>query len=106
MSMRRVAPGLPVHDSLGPPLARAGAGLSPADIALPVRGIFQDDQNVDFRWATVEKIDFDQRLVHVDVGPPLAYDYLVIAAGSTTRWFGVPGVEEHALPMKTVADAT
>ena len=46
----------------------ATAGLSPADIALPVRGIFQDDDNVDFRWATVEKIDFDGRLVSYDIG--------------------------------------
>jgi len=84
----------------------ATAGLSPADIALPVRGIFQDDENVDFRWATVEKIDFDRRLVHVDVGDALPYDYLIIAAGSETRWFGIPGVEEHALPMKTLEDAT
>src|SRR5437762_5074495 len=84
----------------------ATAGLSPADIALPVRGIFQDDDNVDFRWATVEHIDFDGRLVHVDAGPPLPYDYLVIAGGSETRWFGIPGVEEHALAMKTLEDAT
>src|SRR4051794_1133528 len=84
----------------------ATAGLSPADIARPVRGIFQDDKNVDFRWARVEHIDFDQHLVHVDSGAPLPYDYLVIAGGSETRWFGIPGVEEHALPMKTLEDAT
>jgi len=84
----------------------ATAGLSPADIALPVRGIFQDDDNVDFRWATVQSIDFQKRLVHVDAGAPLAYDYLVIAGGSETRWFGIPGVEEHALDMKTLEDAT
>jgi NADH dehydrogenase len=84
----------------------ATAGLSPADIALPVRGVFQDDENVDFRWATVERIDFDERLVHVDAGSPLPYDYLVVAAGSRTRWFGIPGVAEHALPMKTLEDAT
>jgi len=71
----------------------ATAGLSPADIALPVRGIFQDDDNVDFRWATVQSIDFQKRLVHVDAGAPLTYDYLVIAGGSETRWFGIPGVE-------------
>ena len=84
----------------------ATAGLSPADIALPVRGIFQDDDNVDFRWATVGKIDFGEQLVHVDVGAPLPYDYLIIAGGSETRWFGIPGVEEHALAMKTLEDAT
>ncbi|MBV8385633.1 MAG: FAD-dependent oxidoreductase, partial [Acidimicrobiia bacterium] len=74
----------------------ATAGLAPSDIALPVRGIFQDDENVDFRWATVERVDLGQRLVHVDSGPPLPYDYLIVAAGSQTRWFGIPGVEEHA----------
>jgi NADH dehydrogenase len=84
----------------------ATAGLSPADIAQPVRGIFQDDENVDFRWASVERVDFGQRLVHVDAGAPLPYDYLIIAGGSETRWFGIPGVEEHALPMKTLEDAT
>ena len=84
----------------------ATAGLAPSDIAMPVRGMFQDDENVDFRWATVERIDFDAQLVHVDAGAPLPYDYLIIAAGSETRWFGIPGVEEHALPMKTLEDAT
>jgi NADH dehydrogenase len=83
----------------------ATAGLNPADIALAVRAIFQDDENVDFRLATVDGVDFDNRLVHVDVGAPLPYDYLIIAAGSETRWFNVPGVQEHALPMKTVEDA-
>jgi NADH dehydrogenase len=83
----------------------ATAGLSPADIALSVRAIFQDDDNVDFRLASVERVDLDQHLVHVDVGDPLAYDYLIVAPGSSTRWFGIPGVEEHAFPMKTVEDA-
>ncbi|MBV8981689.1 MAG: NAD(P)/FAD-dependent oxidoreductase [Acidimicrobiia bacterium] len=84
----------------------ATAGLAPSDIALPVRGLFQENDNIDFRWATVEKVDLDDQVVHVDVGPPLPYDYLIVAAGSQTRWFGIPGVEEHALAMKTLEDAT
>ena len=83
----------------------ATAGLNPADIALAVRAIFQDDENVEFRLATVEGIDLDQRVVNVDVGDPLPYDYLVVAGGSETRWFEIPGVQEHALPLKTVEDA-
>ena len=71
-----------------------------------MRAIFQDDDNVDFRWAAVERVDFEQRLLHVDTGGPLPYDYLIIAGGSETRWFGIPGVEEHALAMKTLEDAT
>jgi NADH dehydrogenase len=54
----------------------------------------------------VQKIDFEGRLVHVDTGSPLPYDYLIVAAGSETRWFGIRGVEEHALPLKTLEDAT
>jgi NADH dehydrogenase len=83
----------------------ATAALNPSDIAQAVRGIFQDDENVDFRLAAVERVDFDERLVHVTQGPPLQYDYLVLAAGSETRWFDVPGVRDHALPLKTVEDA-
>ena len=83
----------------------ATAGLNPADIALPVRAIFQDHDNVEFRLATVERIDLDAHMVHVDIGAPLPYDYLVVAAGSETRWFDVPGVKEHALPLKSVEDA-
>jgi NADH dehydrogenase len=83
----------------------ATAGLNPSDIAQSVRGIFQDHENVEFRLASVEGVDFDRRLVHVDDGLPLVYDYLVLAPGSETRWFEIPGVEEHALPMKTVEDA-
>lgn len=83
----------------------ATAGLNPADIAQSVRGIFQGHDNIDFRLATVEGVDFDRRCVRVDNGDPLFYDWLVLAPGSETRWFGIPGVEEHAIPLKTIEDA-
>lgn len=83
----------------------ATAGLAPDDIALNVRGIFQRDPNVEVRMATVTGVDFDGRVVHCEDGPPVGYDYLVVAVGSTSSDFGIPGVAEHAIPLKTLLDA-
>ncbi len=84
----------------------ATAGLAPDDIAPNLRGIVQDDLNVESRLANVSGVDFDRREVLVDQGPPLPYDYLVLAAGAVSSDFGVPGVAEHAIPLKTLDDAT
>ncbi len=83
----------------------ATAGLAPDDIAPNLRGILQRDANVEFRLADVHGIDFDRREVLVDHGPALPYDYLVLAAGAVSSDFGVPGVAEHAIPLKTLDDA-
>jgi NADH:ubiquinone reductase (H+-translocating) len=84
----------------------ATAGLAPDDIAPNLRGIVQDDGNIETHLGKVERIDFDRREVFVDEGPPLPYDYLVLAAGAVSSDFGVPGVAEHSFPLKTLADAT
>jgi NADH dehydrogenase len=84
----------------------ATAGLAPDDIAPNLRGIVQDDLNVESRMANVRGVDFDHREVLVDDGPPLPYDYLVLAAGAVSSDFGVPGVADHAIPLKTLSDAT
>jgi NADH dehydrogenase len=83
----------------------ATAGLDTDDIAYPIRGIFRRQRNVDVRVATVTGIDLDGRLVHTDRGAPLPYDTLVVAAGTISSDFGIDGVEEHTLPLKSVADA-
>jgi NADH dehydrogenase len=84
----------------------ATAGLAPEDIAPNTRGIVQRDLNVETRMATVQRVDFEAREVVIDRGPPIPYDYLVLAAGAVSSDFGVPGVAEHAIPLKTLADAT
>jgi NADH dehydrogenase len=53
----------------------------------------------------VRAIDLDRRTVTVDSGITLKYDYLVVAAGSVSTSFGITGVDEHALPLKTLHDA-
>ena len=83
----------------------ATAGLGPDDIARPIRAIYARYPNVDVRLGTVTGIDMDQRVVEVDGEPGLDYDFLVLAAGSSSADFGIPGVAEHAFPLKTLPDA-
>ena len=83
----------------------ATAALNAADIAQSVRGMFHDRDNVDFRLGRVCGLDADRRQVELEGQTPLSYDYLVLAAGATTGYFGIPGVEEHALPLKSLSDA-
>jgi NADH dehydrogenase len=72
---------------------------------LYVRGVFRRQRNVSVRMATVTGIDLQRRRVVTDVGAPLDYDTLVIAAGAVSTSFGVPGVEEHTFPLKELSDA-
>jgi NADH:ubiquinone reductase (H+-translocating) len=83
----------------------ATAGLDTDDIAYPVRGIFRRQRNVTVRMATVTGIDLASRTVTTDRGAPISYDSLVVAAGSVSHDFGIPGVAEHTLPLKSAADA-
>jgi NADH dehydrogenase FAD-containing subunit len=57
--------------------------LNPSDIAYPLRTIFRRSPNVRFRQATVTRVDLASKVVRLDASPPLSYDYLVLATGST-----------------------
>jgi NADH:quinone reductase (non-electrogenic) len=83
----------------------ATAAISPDDIAPSVRGVIRKDDNLEFHMARVVGVDFDSRKVQLANVPPLGYDYLVLAAGAVSSDFGVPGVREHALALKSLADA-
>jgi NADH dehydrogenase len=83
----------------------ATAGLGADDIAHPIRSIYSDHPNIAVRMGTVTGVDMDERLVEIDGEPGLRYDYLVLAAGSSTSDFGIAGVEEHGFPLKTLPDA-
>src|SRR4030066_1875316 len=61
----------------------ATAGLSPTEIAHPVRGIMRHQKNLEFRLAEVTGIDLNQKIIYTDTGP-VPYDYLILAAGSQT----------------------
>lgn len=84
----------------------ATAGLAPSDISQSARHIFQKQRNFSFRMARVEGVDFENKLLDVATGPKIRYDYLVLAAGASTAYFGVEGAETYAFPLKNIADAT
>jgi NADH dehydrogenase len=83
----------------------ASSLLNPGDIARPVRSVFAGSPNVSFRLERVAGIDFEAHLVSTSGGEAIPYDRLVIAAGSTTQFFGVEGAEERALGLKDLPEA-
>lgn len=83
----------------------ATAGLGPEDIAHPIRGMFGDQANVHVRLGTVSGVDFDKRVVQVEEEDDIAYDVLILAVGSSTSDFGIPGVDQYAFGLKTLPDA-
>ncbi len=83
----------------------ATAGLDAGDVSFPVRGILRRSGSARFVLGAVTAIDLERRIVTVDDGATIAYDYLVVAAGSVSSSFGVSGVDEHTYPLKTLHDA-
>lgn len=79
----------------------ATGGLEPDSIAFPLRKRFNDVENFYFRLAEVTNIDADQKEVQTTIGN-LAYDYLIIATGSTTNFFENTNVQKYAMEMKSV----
>jgi NADH dehydrogenase len=83
----------------------AMAGLSPCDIATPIRGLMSHLSNVYVVQGEVERIDPLARQVHSDAGV-YGYDYLVLASGAQHAYFGQEHWEEHAPGLKTLEQAT
>jgi len=83
----------------------AMAGLSPADIAAPIRGILSNFRNIKVLMGTVTGVDFDGRTVATDIGS-FPFDYLILACGSTHSYFGHQEWEKFAPGLKTLEDAT
>ncbi|MGH2544754.1 MAG: NAD(P)/FAD-dependent oxidoreductase [Ardenticatenaceae bacterium] len=83
----------------------ATAMLEPEEVAHSVRGIYQKQQNFNFRLAVVQEVDWESKTVLVEEGEPIPYDFLILAAGASTNYFGVEGVEENAFPLKSMAEA-
>lgn len=79
----------------------AAAELDPEEIAYPVRGIIRDIPNACFTMDEVREIDLASRIIKTDC-QTIGYDYLVIAAGSITDFFGIPGAAGHSFSLKTL----
>ena len=83
----------------------ATAGLSPGDIASPIRWILRKQANLRVLLAAVERIDPVARRLHLDGGDTLAYDALIVASGVTHSYFGHDDWPPHAPGLKTLDDA-
>lgn len=76
-------------------------GLEPDSIAYPIRKILKDFPNFYFRLAHVDEIDTNKSKIITDIGE-LKFDYLVIASGSKTNYFGNETIKANSMAMKTI----
>ncbi len=86
----------------------ATAGLEAEEIAYPVRGIFRSNTNIDFLLGEVTAIDRAAKSITVRTDGAVRhenYDYLIVAGGSVTSYFGKPEIGEYAFELKTLDDA-
>lgn len=82
----------------------ATARLEPSSISFPLRKVFQKNKCVHVRLAKVNSVDMQAKKVLTSEGD-FAYDYLVIATGCTTNYFGNRNIEQYAFPMKSTTEA-
>ena len=85
----------------------ATSGLEPGEIAYPVRGIIGRNANVRFLLGDVQAIDPQTKIVTIQTEEKTrqeSYDYLIVAAGSQTNYFGQESLQRHAFGLKTLAD--
>ena len=91
------------YQLFSPLLYQVATGALPEDdIAYPVRAAIP---GVEFIRGDVVRVDPEAHRVRLYDGTQVSYDQLIIATGSVGTTFGIPGVEEHALQMKTIAEA-
>ena len=82
----------------------ATAGLEPDSITYPIRKVFQKYPDFYFRMAEVENIDSDAKIVNTNLGA-IYYDYIVIATGARSNFFGYEQVKNYSMPMKSIRHA-
>jgi len=83
----------------------ATASLAPSDIAAPLRWLLRKQKNTEVLMAEVERVDPDRRVVLLDNGRELPYDYLILAAGARHSYFGHAEWEGIAPGLKSIEDA-
>ena len=82
----------------------ASGGLEPSSISFPFRRLFQGRKDFFFRMAEVQSVNTAEKTIQTTVGE-IEYDYLVLAAGAKTNFFGNKDIEATTLPMKSVSEA-
>jgi NADH dehydrogenase len=81
----------------------ATSGLEPSSISFPLRKLFQN-KNLKIRVAEVTNIDSNNKIIKTSIGD-FNYDYIVIAIGADTNYFGMQNIEKYAYPMKSTTEA-
>jgi NADH:ubiquinone reductase (H+-translocating) len=84
----------------------ATAGLSPGEIAAPIRHVLRGASNTEVLMAEITGIDTDTRQVLLATGQQISYDYLILATGARHSYFGHDEWEQYAPGLKSIADAT
>ena len=93
------------YHTFQPLLYQVAIGSIEADsIGFPIRRLFTDYKNFSFNMAEVQKVNAENNTINTNIGI-IQYDYLVIATGSTTNFFGNKQVEHFAMPMKNIPEA-
>ncbi len=82
----------------------ASSGLEPDSIVYPIRKIFKGKKHFHFRMAEVNGVDSEKKEVHTNIGS-LKYNYLVIATGAISNFFGMKNIEKYAFTMKSLIDS-
>lgn len=82
----------------------ATSQIEPSSISFPLRHVFRNKKNVLIRLADVLKVNQEQQNIETSIGT-FDFDYLVLAMGCKTNFFGNANIEEHALTLKTTYDA-
>lgn len=80
------------------------AGLVPSQVAYPLRTIFRKQKNLTFQMGEVTSIDFASRFIKLN-GSVIAYDYLILAVGGETNFFGMDSVKENGFQLKDIESA-
>jgi len=83
----------------------ATAALNPGDVTYFLRALRARQKNLRVRKAAVTHVDPTAQTLELENGETLEYDYLVVATGVTTNYFGVPGAREHAMALYTRNEA-
>ncbi|GJM75037.1 NADH dehydrogenase-like protein YjlD [Paenibacillus macerans] len=94
----------PTHQIITELHRLAAGSISERAVALPLDKLFKG-KDIDLRIATVKSFSVDNKEIKLSDGSTLTYDALVVGLGSKTAYFGIPGLEEHSMVLKSADDA-
>ncbi|WP_419880846.1 NAD(P)/FAD-dependent oxidoreductase [Peribacillus sp. B-H-3] len=94
----------PTHQIITELHRLAAGSISEQAVAMPLEKLFKG-KDIDLKIAKVDSFSVDQKEVKLSDGSVLSYDALVVGLGSTTAYFGIPGLEENSMVLKSAADA-